>query len=593
MTLVQVYRIGPIKQSIHKGFVIHGSISKNDLLQLLRNSSSNSVTIRLDPKKENVLWVDTGMVWLHTAQAREDQFRQLSDAIQEIATALNKLGVTLLPGAIRTSPELAWDHFLCGDRHFLEINDPIEKEVTCNLLRMHVPTMIAYSGRAGFDQNGLEGVGSRRLFNSQEHYAMRYLASLTPAHLNRVTQCLRRDDGVSTLDFLDISPLESPSTPGNSIELRFIDSQVYLSTVRAQAILIQALFLQARRLVRDGRRVGDPDQKFLERNRARAITKAMQARFENELDRRESGHKEASSAHAERNLISVQAAWLDLLEGLRREFQILEVEYPEIAPLVLGTSLQQMGFAGLRNENDYLQVMCKSKDWQNGGWVAQIPRQFAEANFYQLSPITAVNEARFPLQANLVRRWWSQALRFDPQKMTKDKPQETVSKAAEKIAANPRSATLHLVETLKRSDGNPTKDVLIAGLEDFEKVSGGNHLDRGLSMIPHPDAQLVRQVYRRLQNQFKLGVLEKGWEDQGAVNALNSSRQAGICLLYFTVKQEQEPRAEATLARLQETVPMGTKIFILSYWKYKSNKDDTPLLKVEVILLQQMERRMP
>jgi hypothetical protein len=281
---------------------------------------------------------------------------------------------------------------------------------------MYVPTIIAYSGRAGLDQNGLEGVGSRRLFNSQEHYAMRYLASLTPTHLKRVTQCLRRDDGVSNLDFLDISPLSDPSAPGNSIELRFIDSQVYLSTVRAQAILIQALFLQARRLVRDGRRVGNPEQKYLERNRARAITKAMQARFEDEPDRRESAHRGESSARVEKRSIPVQVAWLNLLESLQREFQILEVEYPEIAPLVLGTSLQQMGFAGLRNENDYLRVISKSNDWQGGRWLAQIPRQYAEANFNQLSPITALNEARFPLQANLVRRWWSQALRFDPKK---------------------------------------------------------------------------------------------------------------------------------------------------------------------------------
>lgn len=525
------------------------------------------------------------MVWLHTARAREDQFRQLSESIQEIGYAINQGGGTLLPGAVRTTQESTWDHFLCGDRHFLEINDPVEKEVTCNLIRMYVPTIIAYSGRAGLDQKGLERVGSRRLFNSQEHYAMRYLASLTPTHLKRVTQCLRRDDGVSNLDFLDISPLSGPYEPENSIELRFIDSQVYLSTVRALAILIQAIFLQARRLVRDGRRVGNPEQKYLERNRARAITKAMQARFEDEPDRRESAHREESS-------IPAQAVWLNLLESLRREFQILEVEYPEIAPLVLGTSLQQMGFAGLRNENDYLQVISKSNDWQGGKWLGQIPRQFADSNIAQLSPITALNEARFPLQANLVRRWWSQALRFDPKK-SKEKTQKKANAAPQKSATNLRSATLSLVETLKKIEGIPSKDALMAGLEAFDKTAGDIYLDRGLSMIPHPDAQLVRQVYRSLQSQFKLSVLEKGWEDQSAKNALNGIRHAGICLLSFIVNQEQEPRAQAVLSHIQETVPQGIKIFILSYWKFKSNKDGAPLLKVEIILLQPMEKKVP
>lgn len=593
MTLIQVYRIGPTKQSIQKGFIVNGSNIRNDLLRLSRTPSPGLGRIRLDSKRENVLWIDTGMVWLHTARSREEQFRLLSEAIQEIAYAINRSGGTLMPAAVRTTPETSWDNSLCGDRHFLEINDAVEKEVTCNLIRIHVPAIIAYSGRAGLDQNGLEGVGSRRLYNSQEHYAMRYLASLTPAHLKRVTQCLRRDDGVSNLDFLDISPLTGASAPGNSIEFRFIDSQVYLSTVRAQAILIQALYLQARRLVRDGRRVGNPEQKYLERNRARAITKAMQARFEDEPDHRESVQKGESSARTEKQSIPVQAAWLNLLESLQREFQILEVEYPEIAPLVLGTSLQQMGVAGLRNENDYFQAISKSNEWQGGRWLAQLPRQFTEQNFHQLSPIAALNEARFPQQASLVRRWWSQALRFDPKKKPAEKPKEKENAAPKKAAPNPRQAVLRLVETLRKVEGTPTNDALRAGLEAFEKTAGENRLEGALEMIAFPDAQVVRQAYRKLQSQSRLSVIEKGWEDQGAKKALDSTRQEGISLLYFTVKQEHETRAKDALTRLQETLPQGTKIFILSYWKFKSNTDGTPLLKVEIILSQMMEKKVP
>jgi hypothetical protein len=152
---------------------------------------------------------------------------------------------------------------------------------------------------------------------------------------------------------------------------------------------------------------------------------------------------------------------------------------------------------------------------------------------------------------------------------------------------------VRLVEMLKKIEGNPTNDALRAGLEAFEKTAAENRLDRALSMIPRPDAQLVRQAYRNLQSQYKLYVLEKGWEDQGAKNALDSTRQAGICLLSFIVNQEQEPRAQEALARLQETVPQGIKIFILSYWKFKSNKDGTPLLKVEIVLSQPMEKKVP
>lgn len=587
MTLIQVYRIGPTRQSIQKGFIINGSNLKNDLLRLSKSPSPILGKIRLDSKRENVLWVDTGMVWLHTARAREDQFRLLSESIHEVTYAINRIGGMLLPAAMRATLESSWENSICGDRHFLEINDAVEKEVTCNLIRIHVPTIIAYSGRAGLDQSGLDGVGSRRLFNSQEHYAMRYLASLTPAHLLRVTQCLRRDDGVSNLDFLDINPLSDATVSANSIELRFIDSQVYLSTVRAQAILIQALFLQARRLVRDGRRVGNPEQKFLERNRARAITKSMQARFEEEADRRENSHRESFT---EKPSISVQAAWLSLLESLQLEFRILEVEYSEIAPLVLGTSLQQMGFGGLRNENDYFQAISKSNDWLGGRWLAQFPSLYTGQNFHQISPITSINESRFPQQANLVRRWWSQALRFDPKKKISGKPPEKVNTVPEKPAMNPHLAIRRLIDTIKRSEGNPTNDVLRAGLETFEKMAGENRLDRAFNMVPFPDAQLVRQAYRNLNSQFKLSILDKGWEDQGAKSALEIAQQGGICLLYFIITQEKENRAQESLARLQDTVPQGIKMFTLSYWKYKSKQDGTPLLKVEIIVSQPMEK---
>src|SRR5436309_1563263 len=83
MTLIQVYRIGPTRQSVQKGFIVNGSNLRNDLLRLSRTSSPNLARIRLDSKRENVLWVDTGMVWLHTARAREEQFRLLSASIQE------------------------------------------------------------------------------------------------------------------------------------------------------------------------------------------------------------------------------------------------------------------------------------------------------------------------------------------------------------------------------------------------------------------------------------------------------------------------------------------------------------------------------
>jgi hypothetical protein len=225
--------------------------------------------------------------------------------------------------------------------------------------------------------------------------------------------------------------------------------------------------------------------------------------------------------------------------------------------------------------------------------LAQLASQFAGQNIHLLSPITSINESRFPQQANLVRRWWSQALRFDPKKKTSEKPPEKVNAVSKKPAMNPRSAILRLINTIRGVEGNLSNDLLRAGLETFEKTTGENRLDRALEMVAFPDAQVVRQAYRSLRSQFKLNVLEKGWEDQGARSALDSTRQGGICILFFIVNQEKENGAQETLARLQDTVPEGIKMFTLSYWKYKSKQDGTPLLKVEIIVSQPMEKKVP
>jgi hypothetical protein len=593
--LVQLYRIGPTRQRIQKGFIVSGPVSENDLKRVLGNILLPFGKLRLDENRERVLWIDTGMVWLHTAQAREECFRQLYESTQALSIALNPIGGTLIPNAVRTSRELTWDEFLCGDRHFLELEDAVEKEVMSNFLRLHVPTLIAYSGRAGLEQSGVERVGSRRLLISQDHYAARYLVSLSPKHLERVKQSLRRDDGVSQLNYLDINPLGDTTVSESSIELRFIDSQALLSSVRAQAILIQAMFIKARRLVRDGRRVGDPDQKYLERNRARAISKAMHARFEKEPDRRGYQRSRKDGRYKEKNFISVDAIWLDLLESLQREFQILEVEYSEIAPLVLGTSLHQMGFAGLRNENDFFQAMSKTPEWQKKNWLSQITQHLMEPQGYQLSPLQSMNETRYPIPSQLIRRWWTLALRYDPKQKKKEKRSDHRPKPRHKSSnhSSLRSASLNLANTLKKLGGNHTSSDLVACLQIFNQTAGVNEINRGLGSIPHQDAQLIRRAYRSLKGQFKLYNIDKAWEDNGARKAIGCTRRYGLSLLSFIVGQEQESQAKLALEQLQETLPDGLNIYILSYWKFKSRKSGKRLLKIEIILTKPLENKAP
>ena len=67
--LVQVYRYGPSRQRIVKGYVIDGA-SKPVSSQLRALKCHQSIQLRFDVRAPNAVWLDTGMVWLHTAAAR-------------------------------------------------------------------------------------------------------------------------------------------------------------------------------------------------------------------------------------------------------------------------------------------------------------------------------------------------------------------------------------------------------------------------------------------------------------------------------------------------------------------------------------------
>ena len=205
-----------------------------------------------------------------------------------------------------------------------------------------------------------------------------------------------------------------------NVELRFNDAQALLSSARAQAILYQALLLKARRLARNGSRVGHFHQVLLERNRARAVANGLQARFEVEAERRQPG-THAPKEHYQSGAIktvSADAVLLELLESLRIELQVLEVEYREIAPLVLGSSLRQYGLAGLRTESDFFRIACKQASAEGQQLAKRIGSIFLASHTHQGDPLSRWNEECFSQVAGLIRRSWTSYLRYTP---TEDK----------------------------------------------------------------------------------------------------------------------------------------------------------------------------
>lgn len=401
--LTQLYRFGPSRQQILKGFVVVGPQPKRALQQALATLPGAQVDIRIDPRASHCVWVDTGMTWLHTPRARRACFSQMARRVQELARHVQQAGGQLLPSAARPSPNERWKDLVCGDEHVLETIDDNEKEVYCNLIREYLPLLIALTGRTGAGPEGIEPHASRRLSDSGQHLAARYFASVSPRHLDRVLQCLRRDEGVGRLDLLDIRPISGDEKGAGSVELRFTDAQILSSSTLAHAMLYQALLIRARRLTRGGRRVGNIPQSLIARNRSRAIAEGLQARFE-EGDRGR-GAKENSGSHG--RFVAAREKLLELIEDLLPELQALEAEFAEIAPLVVGAGLRLMGHAGLQNENDMLRYVHRQGKVHGAELAALLGRMAAGGALLDEDPISAINRQLFEVPYHRLRRWWT------------------------------------------------------------------------------------------------------------------------------------------------------------------------------------------
>jgi hypothetical protein len=426
--LTRVYRYGPARQAISKGYVVAGPEPERIVENVVRGQASllqrgAGVTLRALPRQANVIWFDTGFVWLHTARARAARFAELEEAVKAVAAAVRQAGALLLPNAVRTASADSWKPFLCSDQHILLTSGELETATLCNLLRLHLPVLIALTGRAGAAPEGVETLGSRRLSDSTHLHAPHYLISASPQHLKRVRECLRRDEGVPGMEFLDVYPATNGDSAGNLVEINFNDGQMLLSTVRAHALLYQALLIRARRRASEERLIPAINQRILRRNRACAIADGMQARFEDEpddfrdnrpgnggqRDRRQGRDRRGAPFSTQKRYRRAGLVLLEIVEQLQYEFQVLEAEYSEIAPLVQGPTLRRLGRASLQNESDLLRMLHRRYKGQPGDFVHMVAGTVHAQQ--DGSDLCQVNEHFFPGPAGEVKYWWGQFLR--------------------------------------------------------------------------------------------------------------------------------------------------------------------------------------
>jgi hypothetical protein len=289
-------------------------------------------------------WLNSA--WLGTFAAREKTFAELARALVDFNGAAGRAGGRVVPTGIGLAGRPA---VLGGDTHVIEVLSATEQEVLVNLIRTHVPVLIAMTGRSVTAATGpRDRIGSRWLADSKTHLSTRYLASTQPEHLKRVTAELRRRDGVSRLDRMDIAPGQTPDGIP-AVTVRCIDSAASVAAARSHALVLAALALQARRLVRDGRRVGNTPQPQLANNRARAIAAGLRARFQKHDN---PGGPRAGPDRGEG--VQARAAVRRLLLDLCVEFANLEATAEELAPVILPVELPRLGLRDIANEDELL-----------------------------------------------------------------------------------------------------------------------------------------------------------------------------------------------------------------------------------------------
>jgi hypothetical protein len=109
--LVKVYRHGPTRQRLLKGYIAaskSSGIGENILHDWPRDAR---ISLHLDPKQPACIWLDTGAVWLHTASARAEVFEDLANAATDLAARVGARGGRLLPNAVRTDASEDWKNF--------------------------------------------------------------------------------------------------------------------------------------------------------------------------------------------------------------------------------------------------------------------------------------------------------------------------------------------------------------------------------------------------------------------------------------------------------------------------------------------------
>lgn len=393
--LTRFCRVGASRHGLLRGVVIVGTDSHRVADKLVKGFVSHGVrAVRAGSGRRDAtpIALDTGMRWVHDAEARAAFFHDLTGATAHLAARVGADGCTLVPAAVSRAP--GSPAAFSGDDHVIEVVEEAERLALYHALVDAEAALLAIASRSTVTTRGVVGRGSARLAASGAHIAPCAIPSVHARQLPLVRACLRQQ-GVRRLEHMDVDPIGLPDArdadvPVPNVCVRYCDAQIFPSTVRAHMLVLQAISMRARREARKGGRPQAPllDDEVAAR-RAAAVAFGADARFGTGAD-----------------AISAVARIATILEELSPELCALGAETAEVAPLAVGASLRVQGVRALRNEDDWARAVFRHAGTEG---LAVILASFAGRPPDELGGIPEMNRRRWPA-AELCERAWAARL---------------------------------------------------------------------------------------------------------------------------------------------------------------------------------------
>lgn len=572
MPLNRLYRLGATPQQVRKGYVLAGparsvaSIRK----QLHDKQLSRSVTLSAPPDGSRTIHFDTGFRWLHNPDERASVRGDLVEAVVATANAAVPHECALLPGAVRLDPKSAWREWVVGDDHHIGAVTADERRAIHSFLRARTPELIALTGRAGIDAHA-EPLGSRRLADSGEHLAAREIATVANEHLTWVREELRRSTGIVELSAMDVHPFgpASPQTTEPSIAIRCLDGQAFVGTSIAQAVLLQAVAMAARRRFRSGVEERLLEQRTLEARRATAVLVGLDGRIR--LDEPRHNQTRTNQRRGEQGRArqprraSLESLAISLFESVVPELGTLEVTFEEFAPVAAWSVLYGRGSLA-RNDTELLARLSNKLGFTPATVIAN-PANHAPGVLLSAAELSTT-------EIDQASRSWDHSL---------SRPTPAVSRTRE-LKATPRSdarSRVAKLAALPEADPATYADQLVeamAGLAPDEEL---------VPWLGPASKNAVQTARRRLRppgkRQFDCGVDSLKSGTRRVLGAFKTAEESGVALLRTTVERDARAAAlAAAVALVTEGCPR-LRLAISSVNQFK--KDGADMVTVEVLIV--------